>query len=123
MKRVVVTLLFVLGLTGAPAGKPELIRAEGSVDAMGSTYSVVIYGSDRDKLQSNVAQALEEVLPARRVEDRHRVRDAIERDALDHAREPEAVIAVKMGDEDVRDLARGEADVRHAGRDVPPDVR
>ena len=27
---------------------------------MGSTYSVVIYGSDRDKLQSNVAQALEE---------------------------------------------------------------
>ncbi len=27
---------------------------------MGSTYSVVIYGEDRDKLQANVAQALEE---------------------------------------------------------------
>ena len=66
MKRVVVTLLFVLGLVAAPAGKPELIRAEGSVDAMGSTYSVVIYGSDRDKLQSNVAQALEE---ARRLDE------------------------------------------------------
>ena len=60
MKRVVVTLLFTLVLAAGPAGKPELIRAEGSVDAMGSTYSVVIYGSDRDKLQSNVAQALEE---------------------------------------------------------------
>ncbi|MDQ2947594.1 MAG: FAD:protein FMN transferase [Acidobacteriota bacterium] len=60
MKRVVVTLLFALVLAAGPAGKPELIRAEGSVDAMGSTYSVVIYGTDRDKLQSNVAQALEE---------------------------------------------------------------
>ncbi len=60
MKRVVVTLLFTLGLVGAPAGKPELIRSEGSVDAMGSTFSVVVYGSDRDKLQSSVAQALEE---------------------------------------------------------------
>ncbi len=60
MKRVVVTLLFTLGLAGAPAGKPELIRSEGSVDAMGSTFSVVVYGSDRDKLQSSVAAALEE---------------------------------------------------------------
>src|SRR5437870_8650551 len=60
MKRHVVTLLFILALAGAPATKQELVRAEGSVDAMGSTYSVVVYGPDRDRLQAAVAQALEE---------------------------------------------------------------
>ena len=62
MKRIVLTLLFAAGLTGGLGAdsKPELIRAEGSVDAMGSTYSVVIYGEERDRLQAIVAQALEE---------------------------------------------------------------
>ncbi len=62
MKRPVLTLLFATALlaTPGPASKSERMRAEGSVDAMGSTYSVVIYGEDRDKLQANVAQALEE---------------------------------------------------------------
>src|SRR5260221_14533511 len=40
--------------------KPEFSRAEGSVDTMGSTFSVVAYGEDRDQLQSAVASALEE---------------------------------------------------------------
>jgi FAD:protein FMN transferase len=60
MKRIVVALLLILGLAAAPVAKPELVRAEGSVDAMGSSYSVVIYGSDRERLQATVAQALEE---------------------------------------------------------------
>src|SRR5258706_1362594 len=42
------------------AAKPELSRAEGSVDTMGSTFTVVAYGEDRDQLQSAVASALEE---------------------------------------------------------------
>ena len=71
MKRPVLTLLFVSVLAGqhvdlksagsrSAASKPEMVRAEGSVDAMGSAYSVVIYGEDRDRLQSIVAEALEE---------------------------------------------------------------
>ena len=43
-----------------PAAKPEMSRAEGSVDTMGSTFTVVAYGEDRDQLQSAVASALEE---------------------------------------------------------------
>jgi thiamine biosynthesis lipoprotein len=42
------------------AAKPEMSRAEGSVDTMGSTFTVVAYGEDRDQLQSAVASALEE---------------------------------------------------------------
>src|SRR5258708_21234504 len=44
----------------APVTKPEMSRAEGSVDTMGSTFTVVAYGFDRDQLQSAVASALEE---------------------------------------------------------------
>src|SRR5258708_15271429 len=43
-----------------PVTKPEMSRAEGSVDTMGSTFTVVAYGEDRDQLQSAVASALEE---------------------------------------------------------------
>lgn len=60
MKRIVLSLLLILGVAAAPVAKPGLVRAEGSVDAMGSDFSVVVYGSDRERLQSSVAQALEE---------------------------------------------------------------
>jgi thiamine biosynthesis lipoprotein len=62
MKRPVLSLFFVTALLAAPgpAAKPELFRAEGSVDAMGSTYSIVIYGEYRERLQAIVAQGLEE---------------------------------------------------------------
>lgn len=62
MKRLVLSLLFTTALIAAPgpASKLGLMRAEGSVDAMGSTFSLVIYGEDRDRLQAVVAQALEE---------------------------------------------------------------
>src|SRR5579859_6928903 len=43
-----------------PADKSEMSRAEGNVDTMGSTFSVVAYGEDRDRLQAAVESALEE---------------------------------------------------------------
>lgn len=39
---------------------PELVRAEGSADAMGTAYSVVAYGRDRGRLEAAVAEALDE---------------------------------------------------------------
>ena len=66
--RVLLLLLIAAVLTPAarpekPADKtdkPEMSRAEGSVDTMGSTFTVVAYGLDRDQLQSAVESALEE---------------------------------------------------------------
>ena len=53
--------------TGAqPAKQPDLIRVEGSVDAMGTAFSIVAYGEDRGKLQSAVSEGLEE---ARRLDE------------------------------------------------------
>src|SRR5258708_11860926 len=67
MKHRVLSLLFApLLLAAAPGSGPDLVRAEGSVDAMGSTYSVAVYGENRQKLQVAVAQALEE---ARRLDE------------------------------------------------------
>lgn len=73
MKHRVLLLLFISAvLAGAwpasqpaanpskPAAKPEMSRAEGSVDTMGSTFSIVAYGEDRDQLQAAVESALEE---------------------------------------------------------------
>jgi thiamine biosynthesis lipoprotein len=44
----------------ALANQPDLLRVEGSVDAMGTAYSIVAYGEDRGKLQSAVSEGLEE---------------------------------------------------------------
>ena len=70
IKHSVLTLLIASALAagagqsagaGQPAGtKPELLRVEGSVDAMGTGFSIVAYGEDRVRLQSAVAQGLEE---------------------------------------------------------------
>lgn len=43
-----------------PASQPEMSRAEGSVDAMGTAFTVVAYGANRDQLESAVESALEE---------------------------------------------------------------
>ena len=61
------TLLFALA-AAAPARStpPELLRVEGSVDAMGTGFTIAAYGTDRAKLQSAVAQGLEE---ARRLDE------------------------------------------------------
>ena len=49
---------------GAPAvvsqPAPQLLRLEASVDAMGTTYSVVLYGDNRDRLEFAAEAAFEE---------------------------------------------------------------
>jgi thiamine biosynthesis lipoprotein len=59
---VIFLLLAVLALgVPAPASGPEILRYEESMDAMGSTYSLILYGQDRVKLQNAVDLAFEEV--------------------------------------------------------------
>lgn len=86
MKHRVLLLLFITALL-APAGKPEMSRAEGSVDTMGSTFSVVAYGEDRDQLQSAVESALEEARRLDRLLSNYRPESEwsqVNRDAADH---------------------------------------
>jgi thiamine biosynthesis lipoprotein len=54
--RAALALLTTLAL----ATSPTLLRVEGSVDAMGTSFSIVAYGDDRGRLQSAVAEGLEE---------------------------------------------------------------
>ena len=60
--------LFTLALlpTLVFATSPTLSRVDGSVDAMGTSFSIVAYGEDRGRLESAVAQGLEE---ARRLDE------------------------------------------------------
>lgn len=52
-------LILLLAPLAAPAG--ELLRVENSLDAMGTTYSVVAYGRDQNVLIAATEQAFEEV--------------------------------------------------------------
>ena len=60
-------VLFLLPLVGAasesarPAAKTDTLRLESSVVAMGSAYSVVVYGEDRTHMEEAVDAAFEEV--------------------------------------------------------------
>ncbi len=64
-KHGVVTLMFTalcfvaLPLRAGPPAEPQL-RAEGSVDAMGGAFTIAAYGKDRARLETAIAQALEE---------------------------------------------------------------
>jgi len=61
VKRFVIFLfLAALGLVAAPNG-PEILRFEESMDAMGSTYSIVLYGSDRQRMLGVIELAFDEV--------------------------------------------------------------
>src|ERR1035441_5231268 len=54
--------VLVLFLSGAlAANEPELLRLEESGDAMGATYSSVLYGYDRVKMEAAVDAAFDEV--------------------------------------------------------------
>ena len=55
-----VVVLFLSGILAA-ADQPELLRLEESGDAMGATYSIVLYGYDRVKMEAAVDAAFEEV--------------------------------------------------------------
>jgi len=55
--------LFVLAAPAAwaaAAQEPELLRLQESADAMGATYTVEIYGYDRDKMEAAANAALDE---------------------------------------------------------------
>ncbi len=54
-----VVVLFLSGTLAAD--QPELLRLEENADAMGATYSVVIYGYDRVKMEAAADAAFEEV--------------------------------------------------------------
>jgi len=62
-----VLVLFLLPLVGAEtapartAAKADTLRLESSVVAMGSAYSVVVYGEDRTRMEEAVDAAFEEV--------------------------------------------------------------
>jgi thiamine biosynthesis lipoprotein len=70
VKRIVIFLFLALlvafpmgtaaGQAAAPAAT-SLLRLEESMDSMGTTYSVVVYGTDRFKMQGAVELAFEEV--------------------------------------------------------------
>jgi thiamine biosynthesis lipoprotein len=51
--------LFLLAATAAPA--QELLRLEKSADAMGSTFSIALYGDDRIKMEAAADAAFDEV--------------------------------------------------------------
>ena len=62
MKSAVLTLLIgqvVLSYAGSPQGALTQ-RVEANIDAMGSTYSVVVYGSDEARLRAAVEDASQE---------------------------------------------------------------
>jgi thiamine biosynthesis lipoprotein len=66
-KRNVLVLLVLAGVAGSsPAIQPELLRLEKSADAMGSTYTVELYGYDRVKMEAAADAALDE---ARRLDE------------------------------------------------------
>ena len=54
-----VVVLFLSGTLAA--AQPELLRLEENADAMGATYSVVVYGYDRVKMEAAVNAAFDEV--------------------------------------------------------------
>jgi len=64
MKHLVLPLLFA-GLL-SPAGAANLVRAEGTADAMGTAFSVVVWDEDGGRAESAVAAALDE---ARRLDE------------------------------------------------------
>jgi thiamine biosynthesis lipoprotein len=63
LKRFVLLLFLALAALGAPAEErsAQPLRFEQSLDAMGTTWTLVLYGHDRFKLQAAADQALEEV--------------------------------------------------------------
>jgi thiamine biosynthesis lipoprotein len=61
MKHFVLLLSLVAWLAATPVHAGEPVRVEASVDAMGSTYTVALYGESRDNLEAVVEQAFEEV--------------------------------------------------------------
>jgi thiamine biosynthesis lipoprotein len=57
-----VLVLFLLQAAAALCARPgEMLRLEASADAMGSTYSLVLYGADRNRMETASEDAFDEV--------------------------------------------------------------
>jgi thiamine biosynthesis lipoprotein len=56
-----VLVLFLLAAIAAYPASPEMLRLESSVDAMGSTYSIAVYDTDRIRMEAAVEAAFDEV--------------------------------------------------------------
>src|SRR5438445_518941 len=55
-----VVVLFLLAVFRPAAGRGEELRLEASAEAMGSTYSLVLYGEDRARIEEASEDAFEE---------------------------------------------------------------
>jgi thiamine biosynthesis lipoprotein len=53
-------IAYALGAPAAVAGRKEPLRLETSVDAMGSTYAMALYGDDAQRLKAAAEEAAEE---------------------------------------------------------------
>jgi thiamine biosynthesis lipoprotein len=61
-QNVVVLFLLTVGQASRPVqASSELLRLEQSAEAMGSAYSIAVYGYDREKMQAAVEAAFDEV--------------------------------------------------------------
>jgi thiamine biosynthesis lipoprotein len=60
-RNVLVLVLLPFFMAPAPAAGSDMLRLESSRDAMGSTYSVVLYGTDRTRMETAAEEAFEEV--------------------------------------------------------------
>jgi thiamine biosynthesis lipoprotein len=59
-KQFVLVLFLLWALIPLSAFAAEMLRLEASTDAMGATYSVILYGEDRNKLEAASEDAFEE---------------------------------------------------------------
>jgi thiamine biosynthesis lipoprotein len=56
-----VVVLFLTAVLGGAASAAEPLRIEGSLDAMGTAYTLVLYDEDRQRLETALEDAFEEV--------------------------------------------------------------
>lgn len=71
MKHFVIVLFLAL-LAGGQTGTAETLRLEASVDAMGSVFSLVLYGENRDALEGAVEESFQEIRRLDRVMSNYR---------------------------------------------------
>ena len=60
-KHFVLVLFLLQAISVARAAAAEMLRLEASADAMGSTYSLVLYGEDRNRMEAASEDAFDEV--------------------------------------------------------------
>ncbi len=89
----------------------EGVRVGGGEDPVGGDRG--LGQLDRLPVGGGVPQPVEEVLPARREVGGDGVRDLVEIDPLDHARQAQRVVAVEVRDADPVDVVRGDAGPQH----------